>query len=371
MQEAELTIVGGGLVGASIAWGLARSGVKSLVLDGSDLDLRASRANFALVWVQGKGLHAPHYALWSARAAREWPSMAHALLEDSGIDVGLVQHGGFTFALSNEEFSFLRADMECIAVETAGRAPDFEVLNGAETQERVPHLGQDVVGSVYSAADGHVNALRLFHALHVAMDRKGVRYRPNHKVEVIEPVADGFILKGQDFSILSGTIVLTAGLDNERLAPMVGLACPLKRSKGQVLVTEKCKPFLPCLSPTIRQTDEGGIMIGDSEETDTTSIATSSDISAVLASRAIRIFPALADLNLLRSWTGFRVKTLDGVPIYDQSERFPGAFLVACHSGVTLAANHSLIVAPQIATSALANDLSPFSARRFHAQPIA
>ncbi|MCA1441916.1 FAD-binding oxidoreductase [Ensifer sp. IC4062] len=369
MQEADLTIVGGGLVGASIAWGLARSGAKPLVLDGSDLDLRASRANFALVWVQGKGLHAPHYALWSERSAREWPIMAEALLEDSGVDVGLVQRGGFTFALSNEELEAMRTDMECIAMETAGRAQSFEVLNRAETRARVPHLGRDVVGSVYSAADGHVNALRLFHALHIAMDRKGVTYRPNYKVDAIEPVDDGFILKGEGFSILSRKIVLAAGLDNERLAPMVGLACPLKRSKGQILVTEKCKPFLPCLSPTIRQTDEGGIMIGDSEETDTASIATSSDISAVLASRAIRIFPALADLNVVRSWSGFRVKTADGVPIYDQS--VGGAFLVACHSGVTLAANHSLVVAPQIAASRLADDLSPFSARRFHAQAAA
>ncbi|WP_349963202.1 FAD-dependent oxidoreductase [Rhizobium sp. ZPR3] len=371
MQDADLTIIGGGLVGASIAWGLARSGVRPLVLDGSDLDLRASRANFALVWVQGKGLHAPHYALWSARSAREWPILAQALSEDSGIDVGLVQDGGFTFALSDEELASMHADMETIARETIGQAATFELLNGKETRARVPHLGPDVVGSIYSAADGHVNALRLFHALHVAMDRKGAIYRPNHNVDAIEPVADGFVLRGEGFSIFSRKIVLAAGLDNERLAPMVGLACPLKRSKGQILVTEKCRPFLPCLSPTIRQADEGGIMIGDSEETDTASITTSSDISAVLASRALRIFPALADLNVVRSWSGFRVKTVDGVPIYDQSEDYPGAFLVACHSGVTLAANHSLIVAPQIAASKLADDHSPFSARRFHAQAVA
>ncbi len=70
----------------------------------------------------------------------------------------------------------------------------------------------------------------------------------------------------------------------------------------------------------------------------------------------------------MRSWTGFRVKTADGVPIYDHSERYPGAFLVACHSGVTLAANHALIVAQQIAAGQLEDELSVFSARRFHAQ---
>ncbi|MER9025601.1 FAD-binding oxidoreductase [Mesorhizobium sp. M0815] len=371
MQNVELLVIGGGLVGASIAWGLARSGVKPLVLDGSDLDLRASRANFALVWVQGKGVHAPHYALWSDSSAKIWPTMAAALYEDSGIDVGLIQNGGFTFALADEELEAIRADMECIASETAAHAPTFELLDRCQTRERLRHVGPDVVGSVYSPADGHVNALRLFHALHAAMIGKGASYRANHKVDAIRPVADGFIVTGDGFSIMSSKIVLAAGLENERLAPMVGLSCPLKRSKGQVLVTEKCKPFLPCLSPTIRQTDEGGVMIGDSEETDSSSIATSSDITAVLASRAIRVFPSLADLSVVRSWTGFRVKTADGVPIYDRSPSHPSAFLVACHSGVTLAANHALVVAPQIYASQMREELSSFSARRFHADQIA
>ncbi|MCW8059458.1 MULTISPECIES: opine oxidase subunit OoxB [Agrobacterium] len=371
MYEVDMTIIGGGLVGASIAWGLARSGTKPLVLDGADLDLRASRANFALVWVQGKGLHAPHYALWSDASAKRWPTMAKALFDDSGIDVGLQQDGAYTFALSEEELEVNREDMESIALETNGRAPQFEVLNRQQTLDRVPGIGAEVVGSIYCTADGHVNALRLFHALHAAMEKKGVTYRPNHHVQTIEPKTEGFILKGDGFSIFSRRVVLAAGLENERLAPMVGLSCPLKRSKGQILVTEKSQTALPCLSAGMRQADEGGIMIGDSEETDSAKISSSSEISAVLASRALRIFPALSDLNVLRSWTGFRVKTADGIPIYDHSKRHPGAFLVACHSGVTLAANHALIVAPQIAADKLDDDLSAFSARRFHAQQAA
>lgn len=368
MYEVDMTIVGGGLVGASIAWGLARSGINPLVLDGDDLDLRASRANFGLVRVQGKGLHAPHYALWSDASAKVWPTMTKALSDDSGIDVGLRQAGAYTFALSEEELEAVREDMESIALETNGRAPHFDVLNRQQTLERVPGLGPDVVGSIYCSADGHANALRLFHALHTAMQKKGAAYRSNHRVQTIEPTTEGFILKGHGFSVISRRVVLAAGLENERLAPMVGLSCPLKCSKGQILVTEKSQTALPCLSAGMRQADEGGIMIGDSEETDSAKISSSSGISAVLASRALKIFPALSDLNVLRSWTGFRVKTADGIPIYDQSERYPGAFLFACHSGVTLAANHALIVAPQIASGKLEDDLSAFSARRFDAQ---
>jgi glycine/D-amino acid oxidase-like deaminating enzyme len=58
--------------------------------------------------------------------------------------------------------------------------------------------------------------------------------------------------------------------------------------------------------------------------------------------------------------------TEDGFPIYDQSEAYPGAFVACCHSGVTLAANHALSIAPMIARGALDLDLvSAFSTKRF------
>lgn len=367
----EIAVIGGGLVGASIAWGLARCGLRPLVLDGADLDPRASRANFALVWVQGKGLGAPRYALWSLSSAGHWPALAQALHADAGIDVALRQRGAFTFALSRAELDGHRGEMETIVRETNGAAAPYEVLDAAEARDRLPALGPEVAGAIYSPADGDVNALRLFRALHAALRARGGGYRAHRRVERIEPLSDGFRLSGAWGEVVAHRVVLAAGLDNARLAPMVGLRAPLKRSKGQVLVTERCAPFFPYTSATIRQTDEGGVMIGDSEETDTASIATNQDISAVLANRAIRVFPALADLNVVRSWSGFRVKTLDGLPIYEQSAAHPGAFLALCHSGVTLAANHALVVAPQIAAGALSPDLAFFHSRRFHVPQVA
>ncbi|WP_304951722.1 FAD-binding oxidoreductase [Shinella sp. NM-101] len=367
LDESDIAVVGGGLVGAALAWGLARAGLKTMVLDGADLDPRASRANFALVWVQGKGLHAPHYALWSKASAERWPAFAAALAEDTGIDVALSQRGAFSFALSQGELDGLAAELEEIAVETGGAAAPYEILTAQETRRRLPLVGSDVVGAAYSPADGHVNSLRLFRALHAAMRRRGVDYRPVHAVERIEPERNGFRLIGAYGAISARRIVLAAGTDNQRLAPMVGLHAPLKRSKGQILVTEKCRPFFEYTSATIRQADEGGVMIGDSEETHTSAIATNQDISVVLANRAMRVFPCLADLNVVRSWTGYRVKTQDGFPIYEQSASHPGAFIAVCHSGVTLAANHALVVAPQIAAGTLSPDLAPFHSRRFHA----
>ena len=366
IRNVETTVIGGGLVGAAIAIGMARCGRNVAVLDGEDLDLRASRANFALVWVQGKGLGNPHYALWSKTSAELWPEFSAALEADTGIDLALSQRGAFSFALSEKELDTWRCEMEAIAEETSGTAASFRVLDRAEVSDMVPAVGRDVVGAIYSPLDGHVNSLRLLHALHSAMRSHRVSYRSRHRVELIEPGPSGFLLSGTWGSVMASQVVLAAGVDNGRLAEMVGLSVPLRASKGHVLVTEKCRPFFPYASGTIRQTDEGGVMIGDSEELSTTSTTVRSDVAAVLADRAVRTFPLLADLNVVRCWAGIRVKTIDGLPIYEQSAIHPGAFSVTCHSGVTLAANHALTVAPQIAAGALSTELSPFASARFH-----
>ena len=64
-SEFDVAVVGGGLVGSALALGLARAGQRVALLDEGDAAVRASRANFALVWVQSKGLGMPAYTGWN------------------------------------------------------------------------------------------------------------------------------------------------------------------------------------------------------------------------------------------------------------------------------------------------------------------
>lgn len=366
MEQREIVIVGAGLMGAALAWALAGLGHDVLVLDGGDLDPRASRANLGLVWVSDKGLNQPDYAILSRDAALHWPAFAELLQAQTGIDLQLQQPGGFNFALSEQELDQLTSNMATIADQTGGELGRYEILDREETRARVPDIGPSVVGASFCPYDGHVNSLRLFNALHLAMTARGVDYRPCHPVERIDPSDSGFTLTGGWGSVGARKVILAAGVDNTRLAPMVGLHAPLMRSKGQVIVTEKCRPFFPCVSGALRQTGEGSVLIGESQETQTLSPAVNHDISAVLAERAARVFPVIADLNVVRIWTGWRVKTPDGMPIYEQSQAYPGAFVMLCHSGVTLTALHAMEIAPHISAGMLPPRLQAFQSRRLH-----
>jgi len=362
---ADVTVIGGGLLGASIAYGLARQGADVVVLDEGDTAFRASRGNFALVWVQTKGIGMPVYSAWSKRSADDWPQLAALLREDAGIDVSLSQPGGCSLALSETELETRVGVMRRLHNQPGANEIPWEVLDHAETKRRLPDIGSEVVGAIYSPVDGHVNSLKLFRALHVALARRKVSYRPLHTVRAITHAGNGFVVRGDWGEIGSSKIVLTAGLGNAELGEMVGLTVPVRPSKGQIIVTEKSEPFLHHPFAALRQTDEGGVMIGDSQEELGFDTTVTTPIIATMAERAVRMFPRIAELNVVRTWSALRVMTKDGFPIYQQSESCPGAFVATCHSGVTLAANHALTVAPAIAAGTLPEQLKPFGTERF------
>lgn len=365
-NEGDIVVIGGGVVGGAIALGLARSGARVIVLDEGDVAFRASRGNFALVWVQSKGLGLPEYALWTRRSAQDWHELAAILKDEGGIDVVHSQPGGFVPCLSEAELEKRTTAMRRLHNQEGLADFPYEVLGRAETKRRLPDIGKDVVGALYSPLDGHVNSLKLFRALREASARHKVDYRPNHAVAAIETRDGGFRVSGSWGEIATATLVLAAGLGNARLAPMVGLAAPVKPSKGQIIVTEKTAPFLHHPMGTIRQTDEGGVMIGDSQEDRGFDTIVGQPVISVMAERAVRTFPRLAGLNVVRTWSALRVMSPDGFPIYEQSQSHPGAFVATCHSGVTLAANHVLTLAPAILAGELPAAAASFSARRFH-----
>jgi glycine/D-amino acid oxidase-like deaminating enzyme len=366
MKDYDVAIVGGGLLGSAIAWGLGRLGQRVAVLDEGDIARRASRANFALVWVQSKGLGMPAYTGWTVRASRAWPKLAAELKEETGLDVALQQNGGFHLTLGEREYA-QRTELVARMHNQVGAADyRMEMLEAAEVKKVLPLIGGEVSGGSFCPFDGHVNSLRTFRAFHTAMQQLGVDYFPEQPVASIAREASEFRLATPPGEIRAAKLVLAAGNANQTLAPMVGLAAPMGPTRGQIVVTERTMPFLPHPLTTIRQTDEGTVMIGDSKEDEIDDRVLNQPINAVMADRARRMFPHLARLNVVRTWSGIRVMPRDGFPIYDQSTTHPGAFVACCHSGVTLASNHAFDIAAMVARGALDGELvGAFSARRF------
>jgi len=367
MRAEELIVVGGGLVGAAIAYGAARAGAAVTLLDQGDIAYRASRGNFGLVWVQSKGDGFPHYARWSRDAVAYWPQLAKELLDLTGVDVALENAGGFWIGFSDTEVQARGAMLAKIS-DAIGGVP-YEVLDHRELKARLPAIGPKVAGGTFCPLDGQVNPLMTLHALHAGLKKRGARIVSN--VDIATVARRGSRAEFEAISKDAQTwqaprIVLAAGLSNRELAPQVGLHAPVSPSRGQVLITERLKPFLPFPTNKARQTHEGTVQLGSS--TEDVGLDDSTTVSAIetLARRGIDTFPILSTARLVRAWGALRVMTPDGAPIYQQSTSHPGAFVATSHSGVSLAAAHAYVLGPWMAGLGKEPDeLAEFAGERY------
>ncbi|TKZ20498.1 FAD-binding oxidoreductase [Shimia litoralis] len=370
-KTSDITVIGGGVVGLSVAIGLLRAGNRVTVLDGADGDPRASQGNFGLVWLQGKGASYAPYAHLTSEAVSGWPEFASLIEDLSGVNLSLDQSGGYEFFTEEAEFRDFAADLKQ-QQQFLGNHFSFETIQGDDLRRSHPQIGAGVVGATFSALDGHVNPLRLLKALKQAVAALGGEIVNDAHVTDVSGGSSGF-----DFSLRSGAhhgadrVVLAAGLGAATLAERLGFQTRVRPQRGELLITEKLSERLPFLSSTIRQTDEGGLQIGGTKADAGYDDSETLDVMAGLAQHAVTVLPTLHDLRVVRAWGALRVMSPDGHPVYARSSTLPGAYLVTCHSGVTLAPFHGGALAQWIDDTTDAPNLGAFDEDRFTLSPAA
>ncbi len=355
------------MFGAAVAYGLARDGVSTIMLDGADGSLRAARGNFGLVWVQSKGLGLQRYADWSRESAHLWEDFAADLRDSAGIDVNHQNGGGLNLLLSDEERENYRRNIDIMRQQAGADGYDCEIIERDEIQKMVPGLrvGEGVAGGSFGPHDGHVNPLKMLRALHRGFTQLSGRYFPCNEVNHISHDGGVFVAKSAGNRFTAPKIVLACGHGITKLAPMVGLNTPIRPQRGQVLVTERIEATVEMALGSIRQTDEGGFMFGNSEEETGFDDGTTLPVTRNIAARAVKAFPQLENVRLVRNWGCIRVLTPDKCAIYDESETMPGAYVATSHSGVTLGAVNARHISRWVSTGDTPPNFDQFSARRF------
>lgn len=368
MIKTDILIIGGGIIGAAVGQGLSEQGVCPTVIDQAHYLHRASVGNFGLVWVQGKGLGNRDYASWILAAAKQYPSFIEKLSNQTGIDIHYQQTGGLTLCLSEAEFAAKAEAMQTLAREAGDNGYTYAMLKPEKIQQLIPDLklGKEVIGASFSSHDGHTDPLLLLKALLVGMQKQGGKLISGCPVYRIEHSDQGYGVQTAKGSFFTEKLVLAAGNGIPRLAENMGLKVPVRPQRGQLLVTERVRPVLPLPLSGIRQADNGTILLGYSQEEVGFQTETTLCKLKRISDRAIRSFPELARIRIIRTWAALRVLTPDEAPIYEQPHSHPGLFVVTSHSGVTLASLHADKIAKWILSGERPDMSMAFSLRRFH-----
>ncbi|GAA2082528.1 NAD(P)/FAD-dependent oxidoreductase [Actinomadura alba] len=371
----DVLVVGGGIAGTAMAYYLAKAGVEVTLVERGELNREASGTNagsfhlqLAIHQLSGQGAAADRERLLaearlSLKAFAMWQELGEEL--DGPLDVHLT--GGWMVAETAEQLRTLRDkyELERLAgIET-------EVVTGAELRRRAPFLAETVVGATYCPLEGHANPLIVAPLYALRAVQHGAVIRTRTEVTGIDVVAATgarrFTVHTDAGSIDAHRVVDCAGAWSGELAAMAGLRLPVRSEGLHVNVTEP-RPRL--LTPmvqhigrrlTLKQTEQNTFIIGGGWPTPEAArphrYPTSWHSAAGSTAVAVSVVPALADVRVVRTWSGVIVFTDDFSPIVGESERVPGFHACVSSTGFTF----SPLLARRLATYMA----SPSPDRRF------
>ncbi len=370
-MTADVVVIGGGAIGTSIAYHLAKRRMDVILVERDDIASGTSGACDGFVFLQSKkpGVHL-QMALESAR-------MMERLSTTLQRDIEYEKNGGMIVIRSPEDMPEMRKLVE------RQRKIGLEVhlLDSHEALEMEPCLSPDIAGATYSPMDAQVNPMSLCLALAEAAERLGAKILTNTEVtniSILNGKINGVVTPGG--VIKSDIVVNAAGVYAPIIGNMVGVDLPIKPRRGQILVTEPvpqmlrrvmiCSRYITSkfsshsgqnslgVGLALEQTRAGTILIGSTREfVGYNQNVTPEGIRAVLE-HASNFVPAIASLNIIRSFAGLRPYTPDGMPILGKMDGVEGFIVAAGHEGdgIALSPITGFLIAELIATGEMPSE---------------
>lgn len=373
-QTVDVAVVGGGVIGCSIAYHVAQRGASVVLLESDQIGAGASGAAAGMLAAQAEA-HAPGPFLELLLRSRSlYPSFIEELHEESGLDVEYVRSGTLLTAKNAKELESLRTRNEW--QEELGLNATW--LSARELIELEPAISPAIAGGIYLPDDAQVNTSRLLTALVTAASRNGADVQESTR-------ATGFLTAGDrvvGVSTVSGDVhasvcVLASGASSSLLLSDLGISLPVYPVKGEILAVSASSDLLHANvfgnSCYLVPKRDGRMVIGATEQPDVYDRRPTLGGVSGLSQEAISLVPELAHAPFVSAWGGLRPATPDRLPVLGPADGLEGLLLATGHyrNGVLLAP----ITGSTLAALALGQepepDLAPFSPGRFMQEKLA
>ena len=375
-REAEVVIIGAGIIGACSAYSTARAGLDVVVLEREQPNNLASGGNAGSLHIQFLSYSLKDEEMEPGRPVAEALPMYLASVrrweeieKELGVDLEVAITGGLVVAENEPELKRLKNKAE---VERAYGIP-VEIIGPSELRDIAPTLAKHLVGASWCPQEGRINPLLATQAVLDAAVASGARLFKETEVHSIERVRGGFLLGTNRGIFRAGRILNAAGACAGQIAAMVGTRLPIRTSPLQMIVTEPVSPLIRNLvlhgsrHLTLKQVANGNVIIGGAW---TARLDPETQFQQVLRESlegnlwvALQVVPALHDVHVLRSWATTSGGG-DGAPILGEAPGVPGFFNAVTTNGITLGPIIGEINADFLRKGRSDWDIAPFSVER-------
>jgi len=319
--DADVAIIGGGIVGASAALFLRRAGLSVVLLERGLCGAAASGVNYGGVRTQGRAVAQLPLAL---RARALWARLPELI----GIDGEYVQSGHLKLARSEGDLHKLEA--YCREVREHGM--DLHLQTGIAFRRAHPWLGDQAIAGSFCAEDGHANPRLVSPAFARAAQAAGARVIEHCEVTELAHTGNGFVVgNGRGLNVRSRWLLNCAGAWALKVAQHFGDSAPMTSIHPGMAVTEAVPRFMDVNIGVEgggiygRQTARGNCVMGGSRGAANGSLYAVPTARSIgeLCDRMATLFPALEHAHVIRFWSGVEGSLPDHHPVIGMSPTTP------------------------------------------------
>ena len=354
MKSYDAVVIGGGVIGTSVAYYLSKKGMKVALVEKGDIASGTSSR------CDGNVLIADKQPGFDTKMSYTSQLLLKELVKEISYDFDYTQRGSIYIIESEGE---LKVAKEYVEKQIEDRYT-VRMMDKSEIHEEEPYLAEDIIGGVEIGCDASVNPMALVFGLSLEAKKNGaeifdytyvkdIRVGKNGAIEAVETDQEVLITK---------YVVNCAGIWAPEIGNMVGIDIPIKPRQGQLLVAEKTFPvgkrkivefgymmakfgdenYKRNVSPEIEDlgiafvfepTLSDNFLIGSSRAFVGFDTRVSIEVMQGLAKRAIRFFPVMKDIHVIRAYAGLRPYVDDHMPIISKVDEISGFYIAAGHEG--------------------------------------
>lgn len=364
----DVLVVGGGVIGCSIAYSLSKLGVDCLVVDRGEMGAQASKA--------AAGLLAPlvsfdndDFVPFLLANFRLFPSLVAELEVESGLSLDYQTTGSLRTISQPKRVRQLQRHLEL----WRSRGFDVQWLSGEEARAVEPALSEQVCAAVSAPQEAQLVPSSLVEALVRAARNRKASFWSHRRVTGLSSqgsrVNAVHLAAGE--RIVCHHLVLATGAWSAMWEQWLGLPLPVQPAKGQaIFLQQPSSPISHILMGEgiyLAPRSGGKVLVGATREDAGFDTRVTQEATMWLRSTAERLVPALASSSLLDVWAGLRPKTPDGKPLLGPVEGWENVVMATGHNafGIQLSPMTGVAIAELITTGQTPQGIRAFSPSRF------
>lgn len=363
-RSVDVIIVGGGVIGSSIAYELSLRGISSLVLERNEVASEASSAAAGMLAAQAEFIEEAPLLELALKSRAMFPQLIEKLKEQSGMDIGSVNQGLLRIAMT--EKNVLRYQEQAKHQHRLGLSAEW--LTKEQTLELEPLLASSIEGALFIEHDAQVVASQLTKAYAKAAVAQGAQLHTY--AEVQELLYHEGKIKGvrvQNEHVFCEKVVIASSIWSTQLLQSAGYDLPLSSVKGECIAVRLADSWIRRTIYTdgcyLVPKANGELIIGATVKPRVMNKNVTLGGLSALIQAAEQLVPSIRESELIRAWSGLRPLTPTGLPYIGEHPEIEGLFIATGHyrNGILLSPATGVMIADLIEGKPLEEHIRAFA----------